>query len=320
MRALVIKVLLSAASLLVLWGCSENFPGFDTLQPGTYEHKLNLRVYGSRRSYLLHIPKGYDHSTALPLVVALHGGFGTARQMEEESGLSELADREGYIVLYPNGITLLGWLQHWNAGHCCGQAMKDGIDDLGFVSRVIDQTCQRLKVDLSRIYMVGYSNGGMLAHLFAAQKPETIAAVATIAATIGSQPSPSEPEVRIPSAKASVPIISLHGREDDVVPYETGGFREWGHRYVPVKESMAFWIKANQVALLPQREEMMAGRILKETWSGNNKGGKVVLYTLEGWKHHLPTKHHTRKLPGTDPLVSFHATEHIWEFFKGHRR
>jgi polyhydroxybutyrate depolymerase len=320
MGAWVIKVLLSAASLLALWGCSENFPGFDFPHPGTYEHRLKIRVYGFSRSYLLHIPKGYDPSTALPLVVALHGGFGTARQMEEESGLSELADREGYLVLYPNGITLLGWLQHWNAGHCCGQAMKDGIDDVGFVSMVIDQTCQRLKVDLSRIYMVGYSNGGMLAHFFAAQRPETIAAVATIAATIGSRPSPSEAEVRIPPAKAPVPIIAFHGREDDVVPYERGRFREWRHLYVPVKESMAFWITANQCAFVPQRQEMMSGRVLKETWTGKNKRGKAVLYTLEGWKHSLPTQHHTRKLAETDPLTGFHATEHIWEFFKGHRR
>ncbi len=315
-----IKVLLSAASLLMLWGCSENFPGFDSRRAGTYEHRLKIRVYGFSRSYLLHIPKGYDHAAAIPLVVALHGGFGTARQMEEESGLSELADREGFLALYPNGITLFGRLQHWNAGHCCGQAMKDGVDDVGFVSLAIDQTCQRLNVDRSRIYLVGYSNGGMLAHLFAAQRPETIAAVAALAATIGSQPSPSEAEARIPPAKAPVPIIAFHGREDDVVPYEGGRFREWRHLYAPVKESMAFWIRANQCALVPQREETMSGRVLKETWTGNHKRGKVVLYTLEGWKHRLPTRHHTRKLPESDSLVGFHASEHIWEFFKGHRR
>ena len=321
MRAFLIKGLLSAAFLLMIWGCSENLPGFETLTPGTYEHKLELRVYGFRRSYLLHIPEGYDHSNPLPLVVALHGGFGTARQMEEESGLSELADRQGYIVVYPNGITLFGWLQHWNAWHCCGQAMKEGIDDVGFVSRVIDQICQRLKVDRSRIYMVGYSNGGMLAHLFAAQKPEILAAVATISATIASQPSASEAEVCIPPAKAPMPIFLLHGREDDVVPYEKGGVSgNWGHVYAPVKESVAFWKKANQVDPPPQKEELMAGRILKETWRGNREGGKIVLYTLEGWKHNLPTKYHTRKLPGTDPLLGFHATEHIWQFFKEYRR
>lgn len=321
MKRLRSRLFLWAVSLLVLSACSENYPGFDAIRPGTYEHKLNSRVYGFRRSYLLHIPKGYDHSTPLPLVVALHGGFRTAKQMEEESGFSELADQEGFIVLYPDGISFFGWLQHWNAGHCCGLAMKKEIDDVGFVSQVIEQACQRLKVDRSRIYLAGYSNGGMLAHLFAAQKPEIPAAVAAIAATIGSQPSPSEPEMRIPPARGPVPIIMLHGREDDVVPYERGNFSHgWRHGYVSVKESVSFWIKANQVALLPKKEKMMGGRVLKETWAGKNKGGEVVLYTLEGWKHSLPTKTHTQKLAETDPLKGFHATANIWEFFKKHRR
>jgi polyhydroxybutyrate depolymerase len=307
--------------LLLLWGCSENFPGFDNPRPGTYEHTLNLRVYGFRRSYLLHVPKGYDPSAAAPLIVALHGGLRTARQMEEESGFSELADREGCLVLYPNGVTFFGWLQHWNAGHCCGQAMKDGVDDVDFLTRVIAQTCLRLNVDRSRIYLAGYSNGGMLAHLFAAQKPELLAAVATIAATIGSRPSSSEAEVHIAPPKGPVPVISFHGREDDVVPYE-GGISSggWSHVYVPVKESLAFWMKANRVAPLPQKEEMRGGKVLKETWSGTHKRTEIVSYTLEGWKHGLPTKQNTRKLPESDPLADFHATEHIWEFFKGHRR
>jgi polyhydroxybutyrate depolymerase len=320
MGSRVIKILLVAV-LPLLCGCSENFPGFDSLSPGTYEHKLALRVYGSRRSYLLHIPKGYEQAPPAPLVVALHGGLRTAWQMKEESGFSELADREGCIVLYPDGPSLFGWLAHWNAGHCCGQAMKDGIDDVGFLSLIIEQTCQRMKVDRSRIYLVGYSNGGMLAYLFAAQRPETLAAVATIAATIGSRPSSSESEVRIPPPKSSVPILAFHGREDDVVPYDAGGFGGgWGHVYVPVRESMAFWIKANQTAPHPQREKLLAGRVLRERWSGNHNRGEIVLYTLEGWKHHLPTKRHTQNLAEGDPLKDFHAAEHIWEFFKGHRR
>jgi polyhydroxybutyrate depolymerase len=299
---------------------SESRIELETPRPGTHKYYLE-RVYGFRRSYLLHIPEGYNHSKALPLVVALHGGFGTARQMEERSGLSELADRQGCIVLYPNGITLFGWLQHWNAGHCCGQAMKDGIDDVAFVSRVIDETCRRSNVDRSRISMVGYSNGGMLAYLFAAQKPEILAAVAAIAATVGSRPSDHGAEKHIPPAKAPMPIISFHGRDDDIVPYGRGRpARGRGHLYVPVNESMAFWKTANQAAPLPQREEMLAGRIVKETWRGKNKSAEIVLYTIQGWKHDLPTRYYTRNLPKTDPLMGFHATDYIWDFFKRHRR
>ena len=306
--------------LLGIGGCSEQLPGFETLQPGTYEHILDVRAAGFRRSYLLHIPRNYDRTKPLPLVVALHGGFGTAEKMADETGFSEIADREGFLVIYPNGISLFGWLQHWNAGHCCGKAMKDDIDDVGFVALVIQQACRYLQIDRTRIYLMGYSNGGMLAYLFAAQNPEILAAVAVIAGSIGSKASPLEPEVRISSAKAPVPIVVFHGRKDDIIPYEGGKGTGGGHVYVSVKESMGFWVKANQCGSTSRKESLLQDRVLKETWVGKDQEEKAVLYTLEGWKHTLPTRPHTQGLPETDPLKGFHASDVIWNFFKGHCR
>jgi polyhydroxybutyrate depolymerase len=314
------KTFLVFLSLLGIWGCSENLPGFEALQPGTYEHILDIRVAGFRRSYLLHIPKSYDRTKPLPLVVALHGGFGTAEKMAYETGFSEIADREGFLVLYPNGISLFGWLQHWNARHCCGKAMKDDIDDVGFIALVIQQACRYLKVDRARIYLMGYSNGGMLAHLFAAQNPEILAAVAVIAGSIGSKASPLEPEVRIYSVRAPVPIVVFHGRKDDIIPYDGGNGTGWGHVYVSVKESMDFWVKANRCGSTSRKESLLQDRVLKETWAENDREEKTVLYSLEGWKHTLPTRPHTQGLPETDPLKGFHASDVIWNFFKGHRR
>jgi len=306
--------------LLVLCGCSKNPAGVENYEPGTHKRKLDLRVLGFHRSYLIHIPKNYNRAEARPLVVALHGAFSTAEEMEEETGLSDLADREDFLVAYPNGITLFGWFQHWNAGHCCGRAMKDQVDDLGFVSTVIEEVRGTFHVDSSRIYMLGYSNGGMLAHLFAAQKPETLAAVAVIAATIGSSPSSSEPEVCIPPARAPLPVMVLHGREDDSIPYEGGRLGNDGQSYVSVKESMEFWLKANQIPMTSQREEMMAGRVIKDTWKAQASDQEVILCTLEGWKHTIPTKYFTKKLPENDPLKNFHAMDIIWDFFKNHRK
>jgi poly(3-hydroxybutyrate) depolymerase len=111
-----------------------------------------------------------------------------------------------------------------------------------------------------------------------------------------------------------------HGREDDSVPYEGGSLRNDGHLYVSVKESTEFWLEANHVSPAPQREEMMAGRVVKDRWGAPGSDQEVILYTLEGWKHTVPTKHFTKKLPGNDPLKDFHATDLIWDFFKSHHR
>ena len=309
-----------AMILFLLCACSKNPAGVENYDPGTHNRKLDLRVLGFHRSYLIHIPKNYSRADARPLVVALHGAFSTAEEMEEETGLSDLADRESFLVVYPNGITLFGWFQHWNAGHCCGRAMKDQVDDVGFISTVIEEVRRDFRVDPSRIYMVGYSNGGMLAYLFAAQKPETLAAVAVIGATIGSSPSPSQPEVRIPPARAPLPVLAIHGREDDSIPYEGGRLGKEDHSYVSVKGSIEFWLKADQISTAPKREEMMAGKVIKDTWGAPGSDQEVILYALEDWKHTIPTMYFTNKLPDNDPLKSFHATEIIWDFFKSHHK
>jgi polyhydroxybutyrate depolymerase len=301
-------------------GCVGSFPGYETIKPGTYKHKLKVRVAGFRRSYLIHIPRGYDPAKPTPLVVALHGAYDTAKKTERETGLSELADREGFIALYPNGITLFGWLQHWNAGHCCGKAMKDGIDDLGFVAGVIEQAQAHLNVDPKRIYMVGYSNGGMLAYLFASEKPETLAAVAIIASAIGSKPSSSEPERGILEPKIPVPMIIFHGREDKVIPYEGGQrIEKEGHYYTSVAESVHFWVRNNGCADHAKEEYLFDGKVLKQTWIACKEKAEITLLSIDGWNHDPPTRHLTDKLPASNPLKGFHATDIIWEFFQHHQ-
>jgi poly(3-hydroxybutyrate) depolymerase len=82
--------------------------------------------------------------------------------MEKWSGWSWLADREGFIVIYPEGIGILGFLQHWNAGYFCGKAVEDNWNDVAFIEAAIDGTCRQYAVDKHRIYMIGFSNGGMM--------------------------------------------------------------------------------------------------------------------------------------------------------------
>ena len=314
--------IMSFALILIFFaynGNAASLPGYEDTKPGTYKHKIDRRVNGFRRSYLIHIPKNYDQSKPTPLVVALHGGFDKAKKMARQTEFSELADREGFIVLYPNGITLFGWLQHWNARYCCGKAMKDGIDDLGFVDGLIEQAQAHLNIDSKRIYMVGYSNGGMLAYLFASEEPEILAAVAILSSTIGIKS--SEPERQITAPMHPVPMIIFHGREDEIIPYEGGQpSGKKSQNYISVSDSALFWAENNGCTKPVTVEHQFENRVLKQIWSECEDGSETILFTIEGWNHDPPTRRFTGKLSATDPLKDFHATDFIWEFFSRHSR
>jgi len=155
---------------MFFWNCIATSPKIGTPKAGTYQKKLEMKVMGARRSYLLHIPVNFNPKKKVPLILVIHGAFSTPKQMEEQSDFSDLADRENILVAYPAGAYgLFGLFQHWNAGHCCGKAASDSTDDVGFLVNVINDITNRFNVDTTRIYMVGFSNGGMLTYRFAAE-------------------------------------------------------------------------------------------------------------------------------------------------------
>ncbi len=260
-------------------------------------------------------------------MVALHGAFSTAKKMEVVSGFSRLADREEFIAVYPNGIGLYTLLRHWNSGHCCGAARQKNIDDVAFLEAVIEHVCNRLKVDRSRIFMAGMSNGGMMTYRFAAERSTLVAAAAVVAGTIGGKPSADEPEWRIPVPGAPVPLIVFHGRDDQSVPYEggldvrrrVGRKKGAGRTWISVAESVKFWVEYNGCDPQPALQQLREGRILRQVWSEGRDESQVVLYTIEGWGHVWPGRHFTNALEN-DPIRDFDAAQIIWEFFKNYQR
>ncbi len=283
------------------------------LGPGTHKVLVDLRVSGVRRSYCVHVPAGHDGATPLPVVVALHGAFSTARKFERESGFSLLADREGFLVVYPQGIGFGDLFRHWNSGHCCGKARKINLDDVGFALAAVDDVARRNPVDRARLYVVGHSNGGMLAYRIAAERPEVVAAVAAASATIGGIPSADEPEWTVPRPKHPVPVLALHGRADESVPYEGGRAAQSRGKSstISVARSIALWVDANRCDPDPQVELMHGGRVERQSWSGCGDDAEVVLYSLDGWGHDWPQG---------NSLGGFDAAATIWRFFERHRR
>jgi polyhydroxybutyrate depolymerase len=281
------------------------------LRPGTHKVLVNQRVSGVRRSYYVHVPARDDGKTPLPVVVALHGAFSTARGFERETGFSLLADREGFIVVYPQGIGLGDLFRHWNSGHCCGKARRNHVDDVGFVLATVDDVARRNPVDRTRLYLVGFSNGGMLSYRIAAEHPEIVAAVAVVSGTIGGVPSANEPEWSVPQPKQQVPVVAVHGRADTHIPYDGGrtAQSQGTSSSISVSRSLGFWVNADGCDSKPQVESIGA-RVERQTWFGCRGGAEVVLYTIYGWGHEWPK---------ANSLGGFEAGVTIWQFFERHR-
>lgn len=298
-------------------GCGTTGPPQPPMAGKSVVKKTNIRIKGFRRSYRLHIPPVFTPDAALPLVIVIHGAFSTAEIMEQETGFSQLADREKFLVAYPNGMGIFGLLQHWNAGHCCGQAKKENVDDVGFLDEMIKDIQRSVMVDARRIYVVGFSNGGMLAHRYAAERAQTVAAAATLAASIGGRHEDDPAAWQIPEPDTPVPMLIMHGTADPSVPYAGGESKQHGGQfYLSVKASAAFWQKHNRCRTLPEKQTLRQEQVLVSRWKGVKPEQTVVLYTLKDWGHQWPGHYFTDKLPPSHPLYMFDGTRLIWQFFK----
>jgi polyhydroxybutyrate depolymerase len=312
-------VFLWAAVVALLAGCSTSGTARGTPASGTYLQTTPLHYQWSPRTYLLHVPAGYDEQKTWPLVVALHGAFSTAGSFETKSGFSDLADRAGFVVAYPNGIGVLGHLQHWNAGHCCGLAEEDHVDDVGFLRYVIDDVARKVRIDPQRVYVAGHSNGAMLAYQFAAENSEKIAAVCVVAGSLGSARSKGAQTHTTGPPAEPVPLLAIHGRQDACVPFAGGsGVRRGGRCYVSVLDSVGLWARYCGCHPTPEISGDPHGGPSLLTWRDAQGDSWASLYILDHWEHAWPGACNCRQLPPEHPLRTFDAAEVIWDFFSQH--
>ena len=142
-----------------------------TMHPG--DNKIELPFDGLKRGYIVHVPPGYDGVTRVPVVIMLHGGGGKARGAMAETGWSAKADKENFLVVYPEGVarnperhaSFLFNPQTWNDGSGRENlaAAQKKIDDVGFLNAMLDDMGTRLRMDPRRIYVTGFSNGASMA-------------------------------------------------------------------------------------------------------------------------------------------------------------
>ncbi|MEJ6707787.1 MAG: alpha/beta hydrolase-fold protein [Amylibacter sp.] len=171
-----------------------------------------LRI-GSR-NVVVYSPKLLSGKAA-PLVIALHGGLGNARQFRFFLNLKQQADRYGFRVVYPQGtLAQAAWAPNgrvWNAGTCCGTAMQQRVDDVGYLKSVVAQfKAQGL---VSQSVAVGHSNGAMMALRAACDAPNLFQRVVAIAGPL---------LLKTCKRQYKLSVVHLHGANDRNVPIEGG--------------------------------------------------------------------------------------------------
>lgn len=274
---------------------------------------------GQQRTYLIHTPPAYDGKALLPLVMVLHGGLGNASNVAGMTGMSAEADREGFIAVYPDGSGRAeDRFLTWNGRHCCGYALRNDVDDVGFLGALIEELEATASVDPRRVYVAGLSNGAIMAYRLAAERSDLITAVAPVAGSIGGQPSPGEPERVVPRPAQPVSVIAFHGKRDENLPYDGGqepqGLTDAVH--YSASRSIDFWVDADGCCPVPTTGTGAGGNIIISTYTGGRNGSEVVLYTIVDGGHAWPGG---GSWPGGDtPTRDIDATGLMWDFFAAH--
>ncbi len=181
-----------------------------------------LTVGSLTRSYRVFVPPTLDRRRAVPLILALHGGANTVDDLVKTTQFDRFAATDEFIVAYPEGVG-----GYWNAGFCCGPAARDGVDDLGFLDALLDRMQADYRIDASRVFLAGASNGAIMAYRFACQRADRVTAVGAVAgAMLVEECRPSRP----------VSVLEVHGKADTSLPFNGGvSFRgpPWPPRRCP---------------------------------------------------------------------------------------
>jgi polyhydroxybutyrate depolymerase len=292
-------------------------------EPAARDLNRTLTLDGLERSYLVHVPPqalARDRTQATPIVIALHSGGGRARAFSTFTGFNKLADADGFIVAYPEGIE-----GNWNDGRSRvgNRALVDNIDDVGFILAIAQALAKDFAVDPKRVYVVGMSSGGVMALRAACDAADKIAAVAAVAAALPVRMKP------LCNPSAPISVLIMNGSEDPVMPWRGGEIRlglERLGRVISTDDTMTFWAEHDGCVTTPAVEDLPDkdpgdNTVVRRSVFPQCQAAEVVLYTVDrgghtwpGGPQYLPQAAVGRVTKDID------ATAVIWDFFKRQAR
>ncbi|MBW4539765.1 MAG: prolyl oligopeptidase family serine peptidase [Myxacorys chilensis ATA2-1-KO14] len=257
-----------------------------------------LQDQGRQRTYYLHTPPNYQSARPIPLVLAFHGSGQQGKPLADLTGLNQLADQQGFIVAYPDGIE-----KKWNVS---GKATT-GEDNVAFVDALLAHLKQIRAIDTRRIYVTGISNGGILVQKLACQRPQEIAAFATVAASLPHQFTPTC------QTKTPISLIMINGTADAVVPWNGGSPPkvQVGRQLSipPIPAVINFWQQRDGCTSPATTQTSQNDRVEISRYANCRAGSEVVLVALKG-AGHVWTKGGQSAFPDSGQMV--------WNFFQRH--
>lgn len=275
-------------------GCSPVRPH----APGNFDETLASR--GLQRTYILHVPEGYDGAHPGPLVFSFHGYGLSSKFFAPYVNFDAIADRASFVLVTPDGT---GDPQQWNAA-----AYSGGVPDVQFVRDLLAKLNGDLCIDAAMVYAAGFSNGGGMAMRAACELPDAFAAVGVAAATYV-------------DCRAPVPLIAFHGSSDPLAPYEgSDGVSVDAGIFRPVRRSVSEWARGLGCDGLPVISRQSSEVELSTFPRCSSGASDVLLYTILGGGH---------TWPGTPPLApaivgmtteQIDASQVMWDFFAAHKR
>jgi len=259
------------------------------------------------RTFLVHVPIGYNSGVPTPLIIAMHGGFGSATNLQDQSLLSIKADAENFIVVYPEGVKSPLNIRTWNAGWCCGYASNNNIDDVGFISTLIDTMISRFNIDTLRMYATGMSNGGFMSYRLACELSHRIAAIAPVAASMS---------VPVCNPSRPVPILQVHSYLDTSVPYLGGIGGGVSNHYNPPHDSVLnVWALKNDCSMANDTIDHNS-QYTHIRWSDCECNALLDYYITTDGGHSWAGGSQT--VIGDPPSLYLNANDLMWDFFQQH--
>ena len=276
----------------------------------------SILYQGYDRLFITHIPPGYTGSAPVPLVLVLHGGGGTANGMISFTEFDIVSDSEGFLVVFPQGAVPASTGGYTWADGRGTPADSAGIDDVGFISALIDHLNSIYEIDNSKVYACGMSNGGFMSQRLACELDNKIAAVASVGSTMdSSQVSLCQPEL-------PVSVMLINGVDDPFVPFYGGPVNGSQGYAISSYDLFNFWIQQNNCTMqtdsiqLPDIVTSDSSTITKYYNTNCDCNTQVVLYQVNGGGHTWPgVPDFLYELIAGETNEDIHASVEIWQFF-----